>query len=248
MSQMGMVSHWKRVGGPHAVHSRILNGLGATATGATLVVVAVSKFAEGAWITVLVIPGLVLLFLGVRRYHDRLERELGADFPLEPEATPPPLLVVPIKRLDRLAHKALRLAMSMSPDVEALQVFAADPDVEDLRGRWRDLVERPARAEGVEPPRLILLRSPDREFFGPLLSHVRELARANPERYIGVVVPELVERRWYHTLLHSHRATVLKELLLRRGGPRVIVIAAPWYVRGELAEHATRGRGMRVRG
>ncbi|HEU4640816.1 MAG TPA: APC family permease [Gemmatimonadaceae bacterium] len=234
MSQAGMVAHWKRVGGPHAVHARILNGLGATATGATLVVVAISKFSQGAWITVLVIPSLLLLFLGVRRYNERLESELGADVPLEPGDEPPPLLVVPIKRLDRLAHKALRLAMSMSPDVEAVQVFAEDSDVEDLRGRWRDLVERPARAEGVEPPRLILLRSPYREFFGPLLAYVCERSRKNPDRYIGVVVPELVERRWYHALLHTHRATVLKELLLLRGGPRLIVIDAPWYVRGTI--------------
>jgi hypothetical protein len=85
----------------------------------------------------------------------------------------------------------------------------------------------------------VLLESPYREFFGPLLQHVRRLVDAHPRRYIAVVVPELLERRWYHLLLRSHRPTLLKWLLLIRGGPRVIVINTPWYLYDPDAEDET---------
>jgi hypothetical protein len=233
MSQAGMVAHWRKTGGPHATRSCFINAVGALATGATLVVVVASKFTQGAWITVLVIPAFLLLFLHLRWNQERIERETDVEGPLQLDHQPPPIVVVPIKRLNRVARKALRLAMSMSRDVEVVQIFAEDPDMEDLRTRWRELVEQPVRAVGREPPTLVLLKSPYREFFEPLLSHVRMLTQANRGRYIAVVVPELVERRWYHFLLHSRRSTLLKELLVLRGGPQVIVINTPWYLRDD---------------
>jgi amino acid transporter len=239
MSQAGMVAHWTKTGGRHAARSRVINGIGGLATGATLLVVVASKFTEGAWITLLVIPAVLLLFLRLRRNRERVERGTDAEGPLQLDHRPPPIVIVPIKRLSRVARKALRLAISMSPDVEVVQIFSEDLDMEDLRARWRELVEQPARRAGLRCPRLVLLKSPYREFFGPLLSHVRKLTRANPARYVAVVVPELVERRWYHYLLQSHRSAFLTGLLLLRGGPRVIVISTPWYLRDD--EGATHG-------
>jgi hypothetical protein len=121
----------------------------------------------------------------------------------------------------------------MSPDVQVVQVFAEDLAMDDLRRDWRNTVECPLREAGFKSPQLVLLRSPFREFFGPLLQHVRHLVDANPRRYVAVVVPELVDRKWYELLLGSHRATLLKGLLWLRGGPRVLVISTPWYLRGE---------------
>jgi hypothetical protein len=95
------------------------------------------------------------------------------------------------------------------------------------------MVEMPLAESGFTAPKLILLRSPYREFFGPLLRHVREQVAAHPHRYVAVVVPELVDRRWYELILRSHRSTMLKGLLLLRGGPRVLVINTPWYLRDE---------------
>jgi hypothetical protein len=105
--------------------------------------------------------------------------------------------------------------------------------MEDLRRNWRNMVECPLREAGFKPPQLVLLRSPYREFFGPLLHHVRDLVTSNPRRYVAVVVPELVDRKWYELILGSHRATLLKGLLWLRGGPRVLVINTPWYLHAD---------------
>jgi amino acid transporter len=233
LSQLGMVAHWRRFQEPHARRSLIINAAGAFATGATLVVIVIAKFAQGAWITVILLPILLGLFLRIRRNHEYIDRKTDVEGPLELDVSPSPIIVVPIKRLDRVARKGLRLAFKLSAEVQAVQVFSADIDVESVQAEWRGVVEAPARKAGLTPPALILLKSPYRQFFGPLLNHVRQLAKANPKRYVAVMVPEYVERRWYHFLLHSHRATLLKGLLLLRGGPQVIIINTPWYPAGE---------------
>jgi hypothetical protein len=233
MSQAGMVMHWRRTGGATARRSLIVNAVGALATGATLVVVVVSKLAEGAWITVLLIAALVLLLRGIRRNYDRVDDETDVEGPLQLGDPPPPIVVVPLKRLDRVARKSLRLAITMSPDVHVVHVLTGEHDMDDLTGRWAQTVERPIRAAGFTPPKLVALHSPYREFFEPLLGYIHRLATEQPRRYVAVVIPELIERRWYHWLLHSHRPTLLKGLLLLRGGPRVIVINTPWYLRDE---------------
>lgn len=230
LSQAGMVVHWRRAGGRGARGASVLNASGAVATGLTLIVVVASKFIEGAWITVLIIPALVWLFRWVRGHEERIDRETDVSGPLQLDQPPPPIVVVPLKRLNRVARKALRLAISMSPDVQVVQVFAEDLAMDDLRRNWRNTVECPLREAGFRVPQLVLLRSPYREFFGPLLRHVRQLVNTNPRRYVAVVVPELVDRRWYELFLRSHRATVLKGLLWLRGGPRVLVINTPWYL------------------
>ncbi|MDB4950335.1 MAG: amino acid transporter [Gemmatimonadetes bacterium] len=231
MSQLGMVVHWGRVGGPHAFRSRLLNATGAAATGATLVVVVVSKFMEGAWITFLAVPVLVSLFHLVRRNYRRIEEETEVSGPLQLDNPPPPVVVIPLKRLDRVARKSIRLAISISPDVHVVQVRADEPNMGDLPGEWRRIVEEPCSRAGYAPPRLVVLRSSYRQFIRPLTAYVRQVARENPHRYVAVVVPEVVERRWYHLLLHSHRPALLKAYLFLKGGPRVIVINAPWYLR-----------------
>ena len=239
MSQWGMVVHWKRTGGPNAGRSRLLNAAGALATGATLVVVLVSKFTEGAWITFLAVPAFIGLFLVIRRNYDRIDEDIEVSGPMQLDTPPPPVVVIPLKRLDRVARKSIRLAISMSPDVHVVQVRALEPNMDDLRAEWRKNVEEPCSRAGYAPPRLVALRSSYREFLGPLVSYVQQLARENPRRYVAVVIPEVVRRRWYHFLLHSHRPALLKTYLFLRGGPRVIVINAPWYVMDEDEESVT---------
>ncbi|HET6232806.1 MAG TPA: APC family permease [Longimicrobiaceae bacterium] len=230
LSQAGMVMHWRREGGPHARHSLVLNGAGALATGATLVVVAVSKFEEGAWITVLLLPALVLLFKSVRAFHDHVDRQTEEEGPLDIESGPPPIVVVPLKRLDRVARKALGFAVTISHEVLAVHMLTNEHGVEKLSERWAEWIECPLREAGLPVPRLVEVPSSYREVTGPLLDYVRQLARSNEGRYVAVIIPETVERKWYHLLLHSHRATVLKGLLFLRGGPQVIVINTPWYL------------------
>jgi len=186
MSQLGMVMHWRRTGGPGARRSLFMNAAGALATSVTLL------------------------------------------------------------RLDRVAQKGLRLALSLTDDVRAGQVLTEEKMVEyDLRRRWPSLVERPARAAGLRPPQLVVIPSEYREFFGPFLEYLRGLAAIEPERPIAVLVPELVRRRWYHFFLES-RATILKALLLLEGGPHIVVIDCPWYLRDELDDKLVTRRRLRT--
>ncbi len=235
LSQAGMVVHWRRVGGGHAGRAGLINAIGAAATGTTAVVVAISKFTQGAWLSVLAIPAVMALLHAIRRDAERIEREVAERGPLALDHRPPPIVVVPLKRLDRVARKALQLALTLSPEVEVVQVLREEPGLEDLRPVWRVLVEEPAIRAGFTPPRLVVIRAIYRELYGPLLRHVRQLLQEHPGRAIGVVIPELMDRRWYQVLLRSHRSELLKGLLLLHGGPRVIVINTPWYRRAEAA-------------
>jgi hypothetical protein len=135
-----------------------------------------------------------------------------------------------------VSRKALSFAVTISPDVEAVLVQTDDSDagadrVEALRASWGDLVHDPCQNCGLSPIKLVTLKSEYREFIPPLLRHVREAAHRHRDRYIAVVVPEVVKRRWYDLILSGHRPTILKSLLRIHGGPRVIIVDAPWHLR-----------------
>lgn len=233
LSQLGMVVHWHRNRGPHARRSLLLNGIGAVATACTLVIIAISKFTSGAWITILVIPPLVFLFLRIRRYHCKLDEQIDTHGPLDTSELCPPIIIIPMKRLDRVARKALRLALTLSSEIIAVQILAEEMKTEELTSSWSELVERPVRQSGLPAPRLVVMPSAYREFYSPLLNCLRKLADEYPARPVAVMVPEIVERKWY-SFLFRERATLLKGLLLLRGGPRVVIITTPWYPRDAL--------------
>jgi amino acid transporter len=229
LSQAGMVAHWRHAGGPHARRSLLINGVGAAATAITLGVVVVAKFAEGAWITLLLVPALLILFTRVRHHYAIVERETACTTPLDLTDLQKPIVVVPVKGWDMIARKGLRFALKLSSEVYVVQICVEGEEA-DLRQHWTDYVEQPATAAGLPPPRLVLIQSPYRHVFTPLLTYISQLKDANPNRQIAVIIPELVEHRWYHYLLHNQRAAILKALLLLRGDQRVVVINVPWYL------------------
>jgi amino acid transporter len=235
LSQLGMVAHWRRVRGPGAGVRLAVNGVGAALTAAALAVIVAAKLAEGAWVSLALVVGLVVLFRRTRADYEGVRRATSDAAPLELEAARPPVVIVPVKRLDRVTRKALRFALCVSPEVHAVQVIAREHARDDVSRRWAELVEAPARAAGIVPPRLVVLRSEYRQVLDPIAGHVRRLAAEDPARFVAVVVPELVERRWYHYLLHSHTATVLKTALLFRAGPQVAIVNTPWFL-SDLAE------------
>jgi hypothetical protein len=95
---------------------------------------------------------------------------------------------------------------------------------------WADMVEKPMKASGLSPPELVVLKSPYRFVIMPLVDYVLKVSEQNPDRIIAVLVPELVERHWYHYPLHNQRAQALKALLLVKGNQRVITMNVPWYL------------------
>ena len=237
MSQAGMVVHgWRRRHERRARQRMALNVLGAVATGATTLVILVAKLHEGAWVSLLIIALMLLGFVGTRRHYSFVARVTSTSASLELGPARPPLAVVPLRRWDAVALKAIRLALQLAPDVICVQVLTGDRSVDDLRPRWDLLVTRPAKQGKFKPPELVVLSSEYRSLFKPLLDYIDELARTHPDRQVAVIVPDLVERRWYHAFLHNHSAALIKALLLARGGPQTVVVSAPWYLRDWLPE------------
>jgi amino acid transporter len=227
LSQAGMVMHWKRVG--HASRNMIVNGLGAIATAITVMVVLVAKFTEGAWITLLLIPGLMLLMRSVKQHYDHVEQEIGRAGSIDASELLPPLVVVPVERWDAVSEKALRFAWTISRDILAVHVECGE-ETDVLRERWGELIERPATAAGLPAPALVVLTSPFRFVVRPIVEYILTTEGDHPERNVAVVVPELVENRWYYGLLHNNRSEILRALLLVKGSRRTAVINIPWYL------------------
>ncbi len=232
LSQAGMVVHWRRVGGRGSRLAAGVNGVGAVGTAAALVVVLVAKFTDGAWVTVALVGGLVAAFVGVRRHYRAVARELNTAEPLDPTGLKPPLVVVLVRGWSRVSRKAVRLAMRLSPEVYALHVAHDDQRLKALEEEWATCVADPCRAAGVPAPKLVVVTSPYRRLFAPLTEFIAELERTHPGRHLAVVVPELVERRWYHYLLHNQTAAVIKGYLYFSGLERVAVVNVPWYLKG----------------
>jgi hypothetical protein len=238
LSQAGMVMHWRKSGGRGAHTSMLINCVGALATGLTACVVIVAKFTEGAWITVLAIPGLMLLMSAVHRHYQTMIRETASHEPAHLKDIVPPVVVIPLQRWSRLAEKAMRLAYTMSEDVFVLHIVSEDEGEDnnraqsELAGVWHDYVERPAVKAGFKPPELVVLRSPYRLVITPIFKYILELENRHHNRLVSVLVPEIVERKWYYYLLHNQRATALKVILYTKGNGRIVVISVPWYFKG----------------
>jgi hypothetical protein len=207
----------------------IVNGVGATATGITVAVVLTAKFVEGAWITVLLIPCLLVAMTWVRRHYAAVAKEIELHTPLNLAHLNPPVVVVPLQAWTKIAEKAMRFAIHLSPDVYAVQVRVSDK-TPDLRDCWVHVVEGPALELGVPVPKLTVVESPYRLLFRPILDFVSHIEATYPDRYVTVLIPEVVERHWYHYFLHNQRAAVLKALLFVRGNQRLNVVNIPWYL------------------
>jgi amino acid transporter len=231
LSQLGMAFHWLR---QHGKRTRLLiNGAGAIGTGAALCVILSAKFIEGAWITVLVIPSVISLLKAIKHYYRTIDRQLRPAGPIELGQHEAPIVIMPFERWDRLAEKALRYALGLSPDVVAIHLTRlAGPDSKEhvgrLRRQWREAVERPAQNAGLTPPKLVISPSPYRSFVGRLLKEIETITARSPERSIVVVIPELVKEHWWEHILDTGRAAQLREALLRHGGPNLTVVIVPW--------------------
>jgi amino acid transporter len=218
LSQAGMYLKWKRAGGPGWRRHALVNGLGAVLTSVVLVVVAVTKFREGAWLIVAVIALLVLNFRSVRRHYEKVSSQLTLkDWGPDPESHN--TVILPISGVHRAVVKALRYAKSLSPDVRAVYV-ETDPRVTaEIQALWETW------GHGVP---LVVLHSPYRSLLRPLLDYVVEADDARPDNFVTVVLPEFVPARWWHHLLHNQRALLIKGALLFK--PNTIVTSVPFHL------------------
>jgi amino acid transporter len=227
LSQAGMVMHWKRLG--NARLKMFINGLGAVATGITTLVVLVAKFAEGAWITALLVVAMIVAMRAVKRHYVRVDRETALDRPIVPAEVTQPIVVVPIDRWSRITEKALSFALSMSTDIRCLHVQTAE-EPDEICSEWERDVAAPLRAAGKCVPKLEILQSPFRYVLAPVVEYILAVEKESSFHKVCVLVPELVVRHWWENLLHNRRADMLKVILLLRGNRRIVVINIPWYI------------------
>jgi amino acid transporter len=227
LSQAGMVMHWKREG--KAPGRMFVNGFGAVATGITTVVVLLAKFVEGAWITVLLIAVMIVFMRAVNRHYRHVDSEINLDRPFIPAEVKEPIVVVPVDRWSRVSEKALSFALSMSCDIRCVHVRTSD-DPDPFCDQWDKDIEAPLKAAGKCVPKLITLKSPYRYILHPIVDYVLDVERESETCKVCVLIPELVVRHWWDSILHNRRSDLLKVMLLMRGNKRVIVINIPWYL------------------
>jgi amino acid transporter len=257
LSQAGMVVHWwraRRAKPTEKLGIRLItNGSGAVATGAAVIIIVIAKFLDGAWITIIAVPLIIVLLKTINVYYRELYVRLRSDERLRPMITAPPIVLVPIEGWNRLSAQALSFAVSLSPEVIAIHFDAssgnddASGDAEaSLRKCWAEQVETPASATGMKPPRLELAQAPYRNLYMPMLTLIESLRAGNPGRPIAVLISQVVKQHWWQHLLHTHRAMRLRSALLRYGGPRLIVMSIPWYIeKPDIAEASQTGEDMR---
>ena len=231
LSQAGMVVHWLRNREPGWRLRMAVNGLGAFATGITTLVVLVAKFHDGAWITALLLPLMILLMTMVKRHYAHVERDTDNPHPLSIEGIKPPLVIIPLDRWSRLSEKAIRFALGMSPEIIAVHVDSSN-DEASICDVWEKNVAEPLERAGLAVPQLTVLKSPYRFVLAPVIDFILQQEKANEHRQIAVLVPELVVSHWWENLLHNQRANLLKVLLLVKGNQRILVINIPWYLEG----------------
>jgi amino acid transporter len=226
LSQSGMVIHWWRERGKNWAIKFFLNGLGALATAVTLLVVGISKFLDGAWLTILVIPAIVLILLKIRSHYAEVARELSLSWqplPLTPGQSP--RIVVPISGVHRGVVVAMAYAQSISQDVTAVFVELEQGEGEAIQKKWKRL--------WPDIP-LVVVPSPYRSLIRPLLDFLDQTDLEHGDGQLAtVLLPEFVPVHWWHSLLHNQTAWMLKTALLyrrRKVGFQRAIIDVPFHL------------------
>jgi len=240
VSQIGMIAHWRRrqreAGGGHK-RALAINTAGAVTTVVALVVITAAKFVEGAWIVTLAVPLTIAVLLWVNRYYRRQNRLLTPRTDFCVDETEPPTVLVAYEERNRMTDRALRFAMTLSPDVVAVHLLRlegpdeAAEDLPELRDQFAREVAEPLTRAGLKVPRLMLIPAPYREIQGPLLRLVEKIDADTPGRSVAIIIPELVTKHWWQALLHGRRAAQLRAALLEHAGPRLMVVTSPWKSR-----------------
>lgn len=226
LSQAGMVVHWWRVRGKLWIFKSFVNGLGAIATLVAVIIIAGSKFVEGAWITILLIPLLIFILYNIRAHYRGVAQQLSMDsVSLKEPIHLQPRLVIPISGVHRGVIDAVNFACSISQDVTAVYIELEDGAGERIRQRW--LQYWPNLPLAIVP-------SPYRSIINPLLNYLDEADRQHADGQLSVLVlPEFVPAHWWQGLLHNQTAWLIKAALLyrrRHQGFQRVIIDVPFHL------------------
>ena len=227
LSQFGMIKHHLRLREPNWRRGMIINVVGCFSTAVVLCVVVYSKFTIGAWIPVVVIPMIVMVFRRIHRHYAKVDRQLQAD-PGEKVRRRTNTVVVLVGRVTKGSLVAIAYARSLNPDrLVAVSVVSNPEEQERITKQWED---------HQIPIELHTLYSPYRELSRPIMRYIDELGSHRDDDFVTVVVPEFALDHWWEQVLHNQSALVLRTRL--RGRPNTVVTSVPFHVdeRVEAAE------------
>jgi hypothetical protein len=226
-----MSRHWWRVGiqkeekllgqGSQGWQWKIIvNGIGAVSTAVVTVIFAVTKFTDGAWIIVLLLPTVVFGFFTIHRHYQSLAHDLSLDNFGEPPPAIRHRVIIPVSGIHRGTLEALDYASSISNDITAVHILLDPEERKAVENKWL------AWGKGV---RLVIIESPYRTFLEPFLGYVDELCSATqPNERLTIVVPQFNPRRAWHNILHTQTALWLRLALLSKKG--IVITEVPYQV------------------
>ncbi len=224
LSQAGMVRHHMKEREPGWRSGAVINGLGSIATGVVTLIVAITKFTIGAWVPIVVVPLIILLFTAIHRHYDHVERELEITPDEVPRAPQNHTVVVLVNRVHRGVVNALQYARALRPNhLTALYISYEEGDDEEILEQWREF--------GFETP-LEVMHSPYRELNPTVEAYLDEIDQRWHDDTVTVIIPEYVAGGLFSPtqLLHNQSAASLKVALLFR--PRTVVTSVPYHVGG----------------
>ena len=220
LSQTGMFLRARRLREPGWQTGAAISGVGAVVTFIVLIVVAITKGLDGAWIVLVLIPFLAMVFRATRAHYDSVASQLSLASVAVDTSAHDHIVIVPIGGVHRAVVEALRYASALAGDVRAVYVNVYPESLVQLKKDW------PLWGSHVK---LVVLQSPYRSMTEPLLEYIDRMKDEHPAGYITVVLPEFVVRHWWHHLLHNQSALTLKAALLFR--PRVVTTSVPFHLK-----------------
>lgn len=225
MSQSSMTYRWWR--SPHSRHRLIgllINGAGATTTAIVVLINITTRFLDGAWMVLVLLPLIIMVMLGIRKHYDSAADQLrlkeGIKRPQSPDIMRDTAAIVPVSSLDRATFRAIDYAERISSDVTAIHVTDDPEEADQLRQQWTEY--------GLAFP-LVIIESPYREIVGPLVNFIESLQQQRNGLTVTVVLSEFVPAHLYELLLHNQTTLRLKLALWTH--PNVVVVNVPYHLK-----------------
>ncbi|NPV77815.1 MAG: APC family permease [Anaerolineae bacterium] len=237
LSQAGMAHRWWKSGhlkpgeekkergsivkfDPHWQFKMAVNALGTALTLLVTIVFAVTKFADGAWIVIILIPFLVTIFTSIHRHYQNVAKALSLEKFTDKTWVKRHRVIILVGGVHRGSLAGLRYARMLSDDITAVHISIDAEETERIKKKWEKW------GEGV---RLVILESPYRLFLEPFLEYIDQIdAQRHPNELITIVVPHFVSRRYFSNLLHARTANTLREVLLHR--KEIVITEVPYEV------------------
>ncbi|MEX5214395.1 MAG: APC family permease [Nitrospiraceae bacterium] len=219
LSQAGMVLRWRAKRGPHWRKKLFVNGLGAVTTGISTLIITITKFVQGAWIVILLIPMLIMWFRSVRAHYKAAAEQVALARDHRPPVPRLNTVIIPISGVNRAVVRAVDYARHRSTDVRAVLVDIDPQETARTEIQWAQW--------GCGVP-LIVLPSPYRSILETLLDYIEQLLQKDQDGWVTVVLPEILPARWWQNILHNQRALMLKAALLFK--ERVILTDVPYHL------------------